>query len=124
MVLEDGEVVLLAKSLGDLLALARVKNDTVVLAVQSLALVERASVLRDRVENAALRRERLAKHRVRVHDGVDALQRRVDTGVDGEAGNVDRAVAKDDFSRPVDKNEGADSDVGKVGRKGVLPKTI
>jgi len=92
VVLQD-HALLRAESLSDLRTFAGFVDHAAEVLEQAVVLVERAGVLRQRIELAAERRPGLAVQRVRVRGRDDLGPRLVNRGMDRERGAVQRPLA-------------------------------
>ncbi len=86
--------------------------------------VERARILRDRIEGDAERCERLAVHAVAVRRGDHVGSSLVDGRVDHEGGAIDGPGSVDDIAVVVHQQQVADADVAEAHRERVDPEVI
>lgn len=91
---------------------------------QRMILVEGARVLRQRIEQASERRERLAVGAVRVRGRDHVRPRRVDRGMNGEAGRVDRPVAGQDVAFVIDELQVRHADLAEMLRQRIDPELL
>src|SRR5262245_59501171 len=119
---DDGFV--LAERGGEALAFDLVVNHSGVIVVDAVVFIERAGVLRDRIERAPQGRPRFAVYRMRVGGGHRIGARRVNRRVDGEGGDVDRVFALDDLAIMVDQDQIRDANLAEIHAEGIDPEMI
>ena len=108
----------------DALALRLVEHHAGEVVEQRVVVVERARVLRERVEQTTERRPRLAVQRVRVRGGDDVGPRLVQRRVDGERRGVHAALALDDLALRVDEEQVGHADVAERHPERVHPEVV
>ena len=120
---QDGGLVV-AERVGDALALLEVEHDAGVVVEHGVVAVERARVLRQRIERAPQRRPALAVDRVGVRRGDDVGAGGVHLAVDHERRRVHRPVALDDLAVVVDEDEVLHPDLLEVHGERVDPEVV
>jgi len=123
VIAKDGSL-LCAEGAGDAVAFGSFLDDTGELLENDVIFVKRASILRERIEQAAEGRPRFAIERVGVGSGNDIWARGVNARVNGEGSEIDFRTAFDDIASMIYENQIGSANLAEVHAEGVHPEVI
>jgi hypothetical protein len=123
VIAEDGGF-LRAEGSGDAIAFGGFLDDAGVILENDVIFVKRASILGERIEQAAEGGPRFAVQGVGVRGGNDVGARGVNTRVNGEGGEIDFRTAFDDSASVIYKNKVGSANLAEVHAKGIHPEMI
>jgi len=123
VIAEDGGL-LGAEGAGDAVAFGSFLDDAGEILENDVILVKCASVLGERIEQAAEGGPRFTVERVSVGGRNDIGARGVDARVDGEGCEIDFRAAFDDIASVIHENRIGSADLAEVHAKGIHPKMI
>jgi hypothetical protein len=123
VIAEDGGF-LCAKGAGDAVAFGSFLDDAGVILENDVIFVERAGILRERIEQAAQGGPRFSVERVSVSGGDHVRARGVNARVNGEGGEIDFRTAFDDSASVIHKNQVGRANLAEVHTEGIHPEMI
>src|SRR5712692_3126001 len=123
VIAEDGGF-LRAEGAGDAVAFGGLFDNPRIIVEHDMILIKSASILRERVKQAAEGRPRFAVRRMRVRGSDHFGTRGVYARVNGEGGEIDFRAAFDDSASVIHKNKVGNANLAEVHAKGIHPEMI